>query len=139
MYQMSLKWERLLYRLKHLVSAPFIYAVFPAVLILHFFIELYHSACFPLYGLPYINRKEYIKIDRHKLSYLNWLEKINCMYCGYVNGTLAYAAAIAARTEKYWCPIRHESDGAFKDPSHHSVFAKFGDEKGYRDDLGSGS
>ena len=46
-------------------------------------------------------------IDRHRLEYLNALQKLNCVYCGYVNGLIGYAREIASRTEQYWCPIKH--------------------------------
>ena len=46
-------------------------------------------------------------IDRHRLAYLNAIEKANCVYCGYANGLLAYVREVTARTEQYWCPIRH--------------------------------
>ena len=46
-------------------------------------------------------------IDRNKLRYLNALEGLNCMYCSYANGLLAYVVEIAGRTEQHWCPIKH--------------------------------
>ena len=39
-------------------------------------------------------------IDRYALSYLNVIEKLNCVYCEYVNGLIAYVQEIAARTEQ---------------------------------------
>ena len=30
-----------------------------------------------------------------------------CEYCAYANGLFAYAGEIAARTEQYFCPIKH--------------------------------
>ena len=41
------------------------------------------------------------------LAYLNLFEKFNCIYCGYGNGVLSYAREISARTEQYWCPVKH--------------------------------
>ena len=46
-------------------------------------------------------------IDRQHLAYLNSIEKLNCVYCGYANGVFAYTREIAGRPEQYWCPIRH--------------------------------
>ena len=46
-------------------------------------------------------RGQYIVIDRHRLKYLNAIEKLNCVYCGYGNGVIAYARDIAGRTEQY--------------------------------------
>jgi hypothetical protein len=70
---------------RHIISAPFIYVVFFAFVILDIFVELYHRVCFPLYGLDLIDRTKYIKFDRHKLSYLTPLQKFNCAYCSYGN------------------------------------------------------
>lgn len=97
--------------------------------ILEIFGEMYHRICFPLYGLPYVKRSEYIVIDRHKLQYLNWFQKIACVYCGYVNGIFRYASAIAGQTERYWCGIIH-SRGT-KQP-HQKNFLPYGDEKAYK-------
>jgi hypothetical protein len=45
--------------------------------------------------------------DREDLPYLNIIEKFNCFYCSYGNGVMGYGREIAARTEQYWCPIKH--------------------------------
>jgi hypothetical protein len=29
---------------------------------------------------------------------------VNCVYCGYFNGLIAYVQEIAARTEQFWLP-----------------------------------
>jgi len=117
--------------LNYLISAPFIYAVFFPVVLLDIFLELYHRVSFPLYGIPYVKRGDYIRIDRHKLSYLNWIEKFNCMYCGYVNGFFAYAVQVAGETEKYWCGIMHEKYAKGAKPAHHKEFLEYGDKKGF--------
>ncbi len=118
--------------IKHLVLIPFIWAVLPALVVLDIFTEIYHHIGFRLCGMPLVKRKKYIRIDRHKLAYLNWLEKINCAYCGYANGFLHYGSEIAARTEKYWCAIKHDKYKDFMEPRHHKKFAEYGDEKSYR-------
>lgn len=118
--------------LRHLCSAPFIYAVFFPVVLLDIFMEIYHRICFPLYGIPYVRRSQYIKIDRHRLSYLSLMEKINCAYCGYVNGFFHYGSQIAAETEKYWCGIKHAKDPSFIPPEHHKEFIAYGDEEEYQ-------
>ncbi|MFA6215473.1 MAG: hypothetical protein WC768_02820 [Patescibacteria group bacterium] len=114
----------------HAVSIPFIWLPFLVLIVLDLCAEIYHQVCFPIYNIPKVKRSEYILIfDRNKLQYLNWFEKINCMYCGYVNGLLAYQKEIAGRTEKYWCGVRHENKPGFK-PQPHQIdqnFAQFGD------------
>jgi hypothetical protein len=32
---------------------------------------------------------------------------VDCMYCSYAVGLLGYAREITARTEQYFCPIKH--------------------------------
>lgn len=116
---------------KQRLSAPIIYmAVFPVAL-LDLFMELYQHTCFPLYGIEKVKRKDYIKIDRHKLQYLNWLQKINCAYCGYVNGVLMYDKEIAGRTEAYWCSITHQKRAGFHAPPNHKDFIPYGDQKAF--------
>lgn len=45
------------------------------------------------------------------------------MYCSYAVGLLAYASEITARTEEYFCPIKH----ARKILSAHSRYERFPD------------
>jgi len=57
-----------------------------------------------------------------------------CVYCGYANGLIAYVREIAARTEQYWCPIKH----ARPIPAPHAryrVFFEYGDARAYRQEL----
>lgn len=89
------------------LTAPFIYSTFFALLILDISLTLYQWICFPVYGLDRVKRREFIVIDRHQLDYLNVLEKLNCVFCGYATGLLAYSMEIAGRTEAFWCPIKH--------------------------------
>lgn len=116
---------------QHALSTPVIWSMLIPIVILDIWIEIYHRICFPLYGLPYVKRRNYVKVDRHKLQYLNPLEKIGCAYCGYANGVFAYSVEIAARTEKYWCGIMHKQRAGFINPSHHSSFTKYGDEDAF--------
>ena len=112
-------------KMKHCLSIPFIYGVILPVIFLDIILELYHRTCFPLYGIPYVQRSKYIKIDRHKLSYLNIIEKFNCTYCGYMNGFAGYFVAIGKETEKYWCAIKHETDPKFNSPDYHKDFRDY--------------
>ena len=89
------------------VVAPVIYSMIIPAILLDLFVSFYQMVCFPVYGIPKVSRKNYILLDRHKLKYLNLIERINCDYCGYFNGLIAYVQEIASRTEQYFCPIRH--------------------------------
>lgn len=88
-------------------------------------LEVYHKVAFTLYGIPFVDRSKYIKIDRHKLSRLKLMQKFNCAYCGYVNGLMAYSVAVAGETEKYWCGIKHQDDGHFILPEHQKEFKNY--------------
>ena len=91
----------------NIISAPAIWLCIVPALLMDLSVSLYQAICFRLYRIPRVRRSRYIVIDRHSLAYLNLIEKINCLYCGYFNGLIAYVQEIAARTEQYWCPIKH--------------------------------
>lgn len=121
-------------KLRHLLSAPIIYSVFPAFVLLDLMVSLYQWSCFPLYGIPRVKRSRHVAIDRHQLAYLNLIEKVNCVYCGYGNGVIEYAREISARTEQYWCPIKHARRTA--DPHRYQDrFADYGDADAYQREL----
>ena len=110
---------------KNILSLPFIWGVAPFLFLMDLATEIYHRLCFPLYGLKYIKRAKYIRIDRQKLSYLTVWQKIGCMYCGYANGLMHYWVIIGAESEKYWCGIQHKKSKNFIAPAHHENFAKY--------------
>jgi len=112
--------------------SPLIYGLIVPVVFLDLAMEIYHHVCFPIYGLAKVERWRYISTDRNKLAYLNWFNKLNCLYCGYVNGLLRYACEIAARSEWYWCGIMHHKTKGFIIPPHQRHFLKYGDEKAWR-------
>jgi hypothetical protein len=109
--------------LRNVVTAPFIYAMIVPFVLLDLFIFVYQGICFPLYRIPKVKRSSYVIIDRHHLGYLNVIEKLNCMFCGYADGLLAYTRQVLSRTEMYWCPIKH----ARKVLDPHRRYARFTD------------
>lgn len=113
-----------------LLTTPVIYACLVPIALLDLVCSVYQWVCFPIYGIPGVRRGDYLAFDRHHLHYLNLVEKINCEYCAYANGILSYVAEIAARTEQYWCPIKHFRcvKCAHKRYRH---FFNFGDAEGY--------
>lgn len=113
------------------LTAPFIYAVIIPFVLLDLFVTLYQAVCFPVYGLTKVRRRDHIVFDRHRLRYLNAVEKLNCAYCAYGNGILSYATEIAAQTESYWCPIKH-AKRMTSVHRHYRDFAEFGDPEGYQ-------
>lgn len=121
-------------RLGVMVTAPFIYAVIFPALLLDLFVTVYQGLCFPAYGIPKVRRADYIVFDRRNLAYLNILEKLNCGYCSYVNGLFAYVREIGARTEKYWCPIKHVRK-LIAPHAHYADFVEYGDAEAYHAQL----
>ena len=120
--------------LLYILTAPFIYAMIIPAVILDIFVTIYQAINFRVYKISMVKRDEYIVFDRHNLKYLNILEKINCLYCSYFNGLMGYVSEIAARTELFWCPIRHAKKIAYR----HSTYEKFlpyGDAEVFRKEL----
>lgn len=115
----------------NLLTAPLIYSMAVPIALLDLWISLYQTICFRAYGIAPVQRSKYIVFDRHQLAYLNVIEKLNCMYCSYANGVLAYVREIAGRTEQYWCPIRHAK--RVRAPhAQYRHFIDYGDAAGYR-------
>lgn len=117
-----------------LLTTPVILSCIIPIVIVDLAMIVYQAICFPVYGIPKVKRRDYIHLDRRHLKYLNWAEKLNCEYCGYANGVLACATEIAARTEQYWCPIKH----ALRMKSMHNryrFFFDYGDAEHYREQI----
>jgi len=117
-----------------ILTIPIIWGAIIPCLILDLVVTLYQYICFPIYGIPFARRRDYVVIDRQNLGYLNWIEKMNCMYCGYFNGVIAYVREVAARTEQYWCPVRHARP-VKSVHGHYRKFFEYGDAQGYREGL----
>lgn len=94
-------------RLLVALTSPVIYIGWIPFLLMDLFVTVYQAICFPVYRIPKVRRGDYMIFDREDLPYLNIIEKFNCFYCSYGNGVAAYTREVAARTEQYWCPIKH--------------------------------
>ncbi len=117
-----------------MLTAPVIYLGWIPFLLMDFFVTVYQAICFPVYGIPKVRRADYLVFDRELLPYLNLIEKFNCFYCSYGNGVAAYTREVAARTEQYWCPIKH----ARRIHAAHDYYPKFfdhGDAEAYSREL----
>lgn len=119
-------------KIRHLLSAPFIYGMIIPALFLDIFLIIYQQTCFRLYGIPFVKRKDYIIYDRRYLDYLNIIQKANCLYCSRVNGLFSYAVEIAWRTEKYWCPIKASKNMKWWH-SRQKHFADYGDPEWFKE------
>ena len=138
---MPLSWEKLgqyqqrvkniSTNIKFALTAPVIWSGLVPALIMDLFVTVYQRVCFPVYGIKKVKRAEYFKYERERLKYLTWLERVNCYYCSYFNGLVAYTREVAARTERFWCPLKHKN--RLPNPhNHYHKFANFGDEACFR-------
>ncbi len=109
------------YRPQNLITGPIIYGMVIPLLFFDLCITFYQASCFPIYGIAKVRRGDYIVIDRQHLEYLNFIEKFHCTYCAYGTGLVAYIGEIIARTEQYFCPIKH----ARKMLGTHARYAEF--------------
>jgi hypothetical protein len=117
-----------------IITIPFIWGMMIPALLVDISVTIYQSVCFPIYKIPKVKRKDYVVMDRYDLFYLDKVERINCWYCEYFNGVIAYTREVAARTEQFWCPIKHSK--ALKDKhSRYDKFFDYGDFKKYREEL----
>jgi hypothetical protein len=119
---------------RNIISAPVIYSMIVPLVIVDVFVSLYQLLCFPLYRIERVRRSDYMTFDRRHLAYLNAIEKFNCTYCSYANGLAAYIKEIIARTEQYWCPIRH-ARRLLETHSHYGNFVDYGDAEAWRQEL----
>ena len=120
--------------LLHILSAPIVYMMIIPAVILDLFLFVYVMVIFPIYKFPKIKRSDYIVFDRQYLGYLNVIEKFNCMYCSYFNGLMNYTAAVAARSELYFCPIKHAKKIAYTH-EHYYDFLSYADAEAYHEKL----
>ncbi|GJM13706.1 MAG: hypothetical protein DHS20C12_21090 [Pseudohongiella sp.] len=128
-------------KLRHILSIPFIYSMIIPIAIMDITITLYQHICFRLFGIARVDRSKYVVMDRNQLPYLNAIEKFNCLYCGYGNGVMSYSREVIARTEQYWCPIKHARKVVGTHRRYRN-FVAYGDSENYstqliklRDDL----
>ena len=129
-YRQVLNHNKMMW-IRYIPFTPLVFFQFIPIVLIDLSLEIYHQFGFRLMGIPLIVRPNYIRIDRQKLSYLKWYEKIGCAYCAYANGWFRYASAIAAATEAYWCGIMNQKYNGFKEPEHHKDFLPYGDEKAF--------
>lgn len=108
-------------RPQNYLTMPVIYGAAIPLALFDLAVSLYQWICFPVYRIPRVKRGDYIVYDHQHLAYLNAIEKVHCLYCSYAVGMLAYTQEIIARTEQYFCPIKH----ARKVRAAHSRYERF--------------
>ncbi len=120
--------------IRSLISAPFIYSLILPFLMLDLSVMIFQFICFRLYGITKVRRRDYFIFDRSNLAYLNLIEKINCAYCSYGTGLIAYVREVAGKTEQYWCPIKH-AKRAYQAHPYYGNFVEYGNAVNYQDEL----
>jgi len=113
-------------RPQNYITAPIIYGMIFPMLLFDFCMMLYQLTCFPIYKISRVKRSDYFSFDHRHLAYLNFIEKFDCLYCSYGNGLMAYATEIFARTEQYFCPIKH-AHRIKGNHARHQYFLDYGD------------
>lgn len=108
-------------RPQNFLTAPIIYGMIFPLLLFDLCVSFFQATCFPIYGIAKARRSDYIVFDHQHLAYLNIIEKMDCLFCSYANGLIAYTHEITARTEQYFCPIKH----ARKVLGAHARYAQF--------------
>ena len=74
----------------------------------------------------------FLLLDAAVAIYQLTIERVGCIYCSYANGLLGFVTEVAARTEQYFCPIKHARPLV----GMHSRYARFlpyGDARAYRE------
>lgn len=121
-------------RPQNLITGPIIYGMVLPMLLMDLLVTLYQWTCFPIYGITKVRRSDYIVFDRHHLGYLNFIEKFHCTYCEYGNGLMGYMVEILARTEEYFCPIKH-AHKVLGTHARYKHFLSYGDAQDYEKKL----
>jgi hypothetical protein len=117
-------------RPQNLITGPIIYAMVVPMMLMDLLVSVYQYTCFPIYGVTRVRRADYIVFDRRHLGYLNFIEKFHCTYCEYGNGLMSYMTEILARTEEYFCPIKH-AHKILGTHAHYNRFLDYGDAANY--------
>lgn len=121
-------------RPQNFLTMPVIYGMIVPLVLVDLCVSFYQAVCFPVYRVAKVRRADYIVLDHQHLAYLNVIEKMHCVYCSYAVGLLGYASEITARTEQYFCPIKH----ARKVPGtqlRYERFLNYGEADGYHSKL----
>jgi hypothetical protein len=121
-------------RPQNYLTAPIIYGMVVPLALFDLCISFYQLVCFPIYGVARVKRGDYIIYDHQHLAYLNIIEKVDCLYCSYAVGLLGYAQEITARTEQYFCPIKHARK-MLNAHARYERFMDYGDAKNFHEKL----
>lgn len=121
-------------RPQNYLTMPVIYGMAVPLALFDLCLSFYQMVCFPVYRIAKAKRADYIVFDHQHLAYLNAIEKAHCLYCSYSVGLLAYATEIIARTEQYFCPIKHARK-LLASHSRYERFLRYGDAEDFHGKL----
>lgn len=107
------------------LASPVAYAMIVPLLMLDASLWLYQQICFPALRIAKVPRHRYVVFGRSRLTYLGPVRKVSCRYCSYASGLFAYAREVAARSEQYFCPIKHMRHPEAPHPRY-AHFAEYG-------------
>lgn len=64
------------------------YLCIPILVLLHlsFVVIFYQWLLRPLFGTTRLQWKDYVILDRHRIQGLCFVDRVNCLFCGYANG-----------------------------------------------------
>ncbi len=121
-------------RPQNLITGPIIYGMIVPLVISDVLVSFYQWSCFPIYQIVKVRRADFVVFDRSQLQYLNGIEKFHCAYCEYANGVIAYIQEIIARTEQYFCPIKHARN-ILGSHSRYAYFLDYGESDNFETKL----
>lgn len=114
-----------------ILGAPFIYAMVMPALLMDGCVTVFQWICFPIYGIQRVDRAQFFVFDRHKLHYLNRVQKFNCAFCSYFNSVISYTQEVASLTEERFCPIKHKLNPRRRH-KRYRLFTEYDDAEGFR-------
>lgn len=117
-------------RPQNYLTAPVIYGMIAPLAFADLCVTFYQTVCFPIFGIGRVQRRNHFIFDHQHLAYLNAFEKFHCLYCSYASGVLAYASEITARTEQYFCPIKHARN-VFRADARDARYLDYGEADNY--------
>ena len=101
------KFLRKRYAIFSPIAAISAYICILPLILTDIFVTQFQWIYFGLHDIPRIKRRDYFAYDRYLLSKLNPVQKLNCYYCEYANGVIAYTKAVVNQMEIYSCAIKH--------------------------------
>jgi hypothetical protein len=96
-----------------MITSPIIYSGILFIVPVDILVLLCGYICFPAYKITPVARTGYFVFERAYLAYLNTIQMINCAYCSYGNGLMAYVSEILVRMKHLWNPEEQEKIGSW--------------------------